>query len=197
MKRFAFIIGNGPSRKDFDLEVLRNLGVIFGTNALYRDFEPDFLVAIDEPIILEIEASSFPKDRFIVPPLQEQYEPVEFNPVRPRNNAGLCAMNEAIKRGFKDLVCLGMDFILREPSYNLGNIYANTECYDETTKADLNDTINRCRYFDWYAAQNRSVNFKMLFPHQNLSFRTISASNVCGQTFDNFLAKVTDDNPTV
>ena len=79
----AYIIGNGESRKGFDIEKLIGSGIIWGCNALYRDWEnkkymlPDFLVAIDDGIITEIESSRFPSDRFIVPPRDEQYEPAE------------------------------------------------------------------------------------------------------------------------
>ena len=58
MKNFenepAFIIGNGPSRKDFNLKRLIGQGCTFGCNAIYRDYPdfslPDYLIAID-PII--------------------------------------------------------------------------------------------------------------------------------------------------
>ena len=53
----AFIIGNGVSRKGFDLEQLRGKGVIYGCNALYRDFMPDVLVATDDKMREEIELS--------------------------------------------------------------------------------------------------------------------------------------------
>ena len=39
----VFIIGNGTSRKSIDLEKLRKHGIIIGSNALYRDFTPDYL----------------------------------------------------------------------------------------------------------------------------------------------------------
>jgi len=51
----GFVIGNGESRKGFDLEQLRPLGTIYGCNALYRDFIPDVLVAVDEGMIKEIK----------------------------------------------------------------------------------------------------------------------------------------------
>ena len=38
----AYIIGNGPSRKGFDLNLLKTSGQIYGCNALYRDFVPDY-----------------------------------------------------------------------------------------------------------------------------------------------------------
>ena len=50
----TFIIGNGETRKDFDLESLRDKGEIYGCNALYRDFSPTLLFATDQDIILEI-----------------------------------------------------------------------------------------------------------------------------------------------
>jgi len=87
----AFIIGNGTSRKGFELTKLKPYGTIYGCNALYRDYFdnsiPDFLVAIDDGIITEIEGSDFPSKRFIVPPMDERWEPAECNIGRPRSNA--------------------------------------------------------------------------------------------------------------
>ena len=50
----VFCIGNGESRKGFDLETLRKHGTIYGCNALYRDFMPDVLTAVDHGIMHEI-----------------------------------------------------------------------------------------------------------------------------------------------
>jgi hypothetical protein len=47
MAKRVFCIGNGESRKGFDLEKLRPHGKIYGCNALYRDFTPDHLSAVD------------------------------------------------------------------------------------------------------------------------------------------------------
>ena len=53
MKR-VFCIGNGESRKGFNLETLRPHGTIYGCNAIYRDFMPDVLTAVDHGIMHEI-----------------------------------------------------------------------------------------------------------------------------------------------
>ena len=58
MKR-VFLIGNGESRKDFDLEKLRQHGKIYGCNALYRDFSPDVLIAVDHGIMHEVYQSGY------------------------------------------------------------------------------------------------------------------------------------------
>ena len=54
MVKRVFCIGNGESRIGFDLEKLRPHGVIYGCNALYRDFMPDVLTAVDHGIMHEI-----------------------------------------------------------------------------------------------------------------------------------------------
>ena len=53
--RRIFIIGNGESRKDFDLTQLRKHGKIYACNAYYRDNPlPDVLVAVDSTMTHEI-----------------------------------------------------------------------------------------------------------------------------------------------
>lgn len=51
----GFVIGNGESRIGFDLNQLTEFGQIYGCNALYRDFIPDVLVAVDERMVKEIK----------------------------------------------------------------------------------------------------------------------------------------------
>ena len=53
MKR-VFCIGNGESRRDYNLQNLRQYGKIYGCNAIYRDFTPDVLIAVDHGIMHEI-----------------------------------------------------------------------------------------------------------------------------------------------
>ena len=59
MANRAFLIGNGLSRKGFDLRSIKNRGVIVGCNNLYKDFAPDILVATDHPIMHEIYRSGY------------------------------------------------------------------------------------------------------------------------------------------
>ena len=55
----VFCIGNGTSRKNFNLEKLRLHGKIYGCNALYRTFTPDVLIAVDHGIMHEIYQSGY------------------------------------------------------------------------------------------------------------------------------------------
>ena len=59
MVKRVFCIGNGESRKEFNLEQLRPHGKIYGCNALYRDFTPDHLTAVDSGIMHEIYNSGY------------------------------------------------------------------------------------------------------------------------------------------
>ena len=55
----AYILGNGPSRPK-DVEWLDSLeGDTYGCNALYRDWQPDFLLANDWAMMVEIINSSY------------------------------------------------------------------------------------------------------------------------------------------
>jgi len=55
LKNRVFIIGNGESRKDFDLTKLRKHGKIYACNAYYRDNPlPDVLIAVDSTMTHEI-----------------------------------------------------------------------------------------------------------------------------------------------
>ena len=50
----VFCIGNGDSRKDYNLQNLRKYGKIYGCIALFRDFTPDVLTAVDHGIMHEV-----------------------------------------------------------------------------------------------------------------------------------------------
>lgn len=53
-KNNALVIGNGLSRKQFDLNILQLYFTTYGCNALYRDFIPNYLIAHDFGIADEI-----------------------------------------------------------------------------------------------------------------------------------------------
>ena len=98
----AFIIGNGESRRNFDLNHIKGVAPIFGCNALYRTFKSDWLVAVDQGMIDEISSSDFPVEYTLFPRSKsEEYEPAEMHPGRnrfPRNNSGMYAMQRAIEK---------------------------------------------------------------------------------------------------
>ena len=54
-----FVIGNGASRKNVNLDILKQHGKIIGCNALYRDFTPDHLFTNDCEVLHEIISSQY------------------------------------------------------------------------------------------------------------------------------------------
>lgn len=190
----AFIIGNGETRRGFDLTRLKPYGTIFGCNALYRDYYPefvvpDYLVAIDNGIIGEIEQQQdFPSARVIIPPEDERWEPAECNRARPRSNAGMNAMREAIKMGYDQLICLGFDFLVQDEEYNTSNMYDGTRNYGPETRANANDNPGRYNYLNWLVAKNPDVIFIFIFPEDLTNgkiYANISGSNVYVNNYEN------------
>jgi hypothetical protein len=183
--RVAFIIGNGTSRKDFNLENLRGAGTIFGCNALYRQFVPDYIVSIDEGIIKEIRESSFSKERFIVPPMEEQWEPAECNPYRPRSNAGINAMREAIKMGHNVLICFGFDFMLQDATQSVSNMYDGTKNYGPEVRANHADNIGRINYLNWLVKKHPEVEFFFVYPEDYRLTNASKSANIFFTTYKN------------
>jgi hypothetical protein len=192
----ALIVGNGLSRKDIDLREVARVNdnmTIFGCNAIYRDYAPDYnvpdyLVAIDEGIITEIECSTFPSSRVIIPPEEECWEPREiwaeipaFSST-PRSNAGTNAILEAIKRGYTDLRLVGFDSFVYEKNIAESNIYEGTENYSTETKATFEESISRVRYISWIVEKNRNVTFTFYLP-ENVPYISIDLPNVHYKTY--------------
>lgn len=53
------VIGNGESRKNFDLKQLQDIKI--GCNAVYRDLNLDFLVSVDRRMVAEAIKNNFQK----------------------------------------------------------------------------------------------------------------------------------------
>lgn len=206
----AYIIGNGASRQPFDLMILRGKGTVFGCNALYRDFSftspkyvlPDFLIAIDDAITVEIESSDFPSNRVIIPPENEKWEPVElhwgrsatkdWNPARPRSNAGMNAILEAIKKGYSDLYIFGFDSLVVDNKVALSNLYDGTDCYGYDTRANLQDTRNRMTFLGWVIEKNPDTHFTFCYPKDMIDSGVYlpQAPNVSISNFDEMMSKL-------
>ena len=56
--KFAFCIGNGESRKDFDVNTLKPYGTVYGANAIFRDTLVDHLVCCDRRMAMETVSAS-------------------------------------------------------------------------------------------------------------------------------------------
>lgn len=129
----AYIIGNGPSRKNFNLNLLKTSGQTYGCNALYRDFIPNYLFMVDSKMSKGIvDDEIYEKCVCYAPSLEvNRYSgKLHLIPNNPYWVSGLQALWTACVHGHKDLYLLGFDF--REYGKNeLNNIYQGTEFYGE------------------------------------------------------------------
>lgn len=164
-ERTAFIIGNGPSRSGFDLSTLRGKGVIWGCNALYRDFAPDHLVVADKSMQDEIIKSGYHENNSCF---------FRYNHNRPRNfpdhpnitswtnkhstpnNSGVSAIYWALRSKPKTIVMIGLD--LRVTRYNT-NIYADSQNY--TNQNNKPPKIRRTiqEKINYWLVMNKRINW--------------------------------------
>jgi hypothetical protein len=185
MKNIAIIVGNGKSRKQLELGNLVGKGTIYGCNALYRDFDGyDYLVAIDERMINEIKTTEKRlTGQAIFPPEQERWEETTGR----RNNAGMVAMREAIRRGADTLYCLGFDFILAGDD-SISNVYKDSKNYEPHTQSNMSDNYNRIKYLEWFAMQYPDVKFVFVIP-DNGQVKPIDGENLVGMPISTFIEK--------
>jgi len=59
MTENLFVLGNGESRKDIDVELLKSKGKVWGCNALFREHTVDGLIAVDPMMTHEIYRSGY------------------------------------------------------------------------------------------------------------------------------------------
>lgn len=141
----AYCIGNGPSRKVFDLNRLGATGQTYGCNALYRDFIPDYIFSIDSPITLEMVREKVYNKCFHYSTSLEVNRYPKGGPSHlhliPKNPYWICgnqAFWTACVHGHKNIYLLGYDF--REYGKDqLNNIYQDTENYGERHSDTLFD----------------------------------------------------------
>ena len=173
------IIGNGTSRKRYDLHSLRDNYETYGCNAIWRDFVPDFIVAIDPLPIYELMSSGDEEaiKAFLPTVYDDQFEPFEANPNRPRNNAGMVAMKKAIDSGHNKIVCIGFDFLIQDAKVSLDNVYCNTYGYGGKTQSTIEDNYGRLSYLAWFIKSNPDIIFEFVYP-MNYGFYQINLDNI-------------------
>jgi len=195
IKEVAIVVGNGASRRSFDLrKMAESMGdqrpVIYGCNALYREFAPDFdlpdyLVAIDDGMMEELDSCGFPKEKIVIPLAGERWEPADLHPNgnRPRSNSGMCAIKAAIRDGAKTLLCLGFDSFLFDRAQSISNLFDGTNNYGPETRASEWDNLGRIRFMKYLAGKNPNIDFVFVYP-KGMDAVPIGMPNVYQTTYE-------------
>ena len=184
----AAIICNGPSRENLDLKIFDNI-TTFGCNAVYRDYAVNYHVCIDYPVYEELIQAlpSKEHDNIIIANEEEQFEPANKPGVRAKNNAGVFALDQAVSRGYNNIIVVGMDCIVAEGD-SLGNIYLGSKNFPD--KVSFDDQRRRLFYLDWFCQQHPNVKFTFSFPDEIKKYNRIEAKNVVGLTFSKLKEKL-------
>lgn len=131
----AFVIGNGVSRRSIDLQPLRKYGKIYGCNALYRDFDPDVLIAVDTKMILEIDKARYQHQVPVWTNPNRSYAKMSgFNFFNPSKgwSSGPTALWKSSEDGFEEIYILGFDYMGLEDGKKFNNVYADTQNYKKS-----------------------------------------------------------------
>lgn len=133
----AFVLGNGTSRKPILLDNLKKYGKIYGCNALYRSFDPDYLVAVDIKMVLELHKAGYhKKNANIWTNSQKTISRFkEFNFFNPSKgwSSGPTALWLASQHRYETIYILGFDYQGLKDGQKFNNIYADTVNYKKST----------------------------------------------------------------
>ena len=135
-KTHSFVLGNGVSRKPIDLEKLNQKGKIYACNAVYRTFNPDYLVAVDVKMILEINKAGYQHKNEVWTNPNKSYQNIKnlnfFNPSKGWSS-GPTALWLAAQHGYETIYILGFDYRGLNDGKQLNNLYADTVNYKKST----------------------------------------------------------------
>lgn len=147
-KKHAFVVGNGVSRTSmstFRLSFLTNSGgghlgkhkaQCYGCNAVYRDWNPDFLVCTNDKMVDDIVEEGYAENNVVfgrATSLLKYPEYVSLIPHDPRMNCGATATYLACFHGHTIIYLLGFDNQPNSKSTN-NNVYAGSKHYAPVTE---------------------------------------------------------------
>lgn len=128
----AFMIGNGKSRLDYNINCLKKYGKTYGCNALYRDMIPDYLVSVDTNMLAEIiEADVYNKTEVWTNPRKANEKYKQANFFRPGRgwSSGPTALWMASEHKYDAIYILGFDYASIDKKLN--NVYGSTPNYKD------------------------------------------------------------------
>lgn len=143
----GFCIGNGNGRKDFDLNKLKDKGVIIGCNALYRSFTPDYLTVVDTAMGKEISESGYVGNLVLQKPglINSKFKgKIYLHKPKFRGNSrtsGGLATDFAVELGCTTIYWIGYDNPKSTP-FQKASIYAGSKNYQRNSSWGYNAFMN-------------------------------------------------------
>ena len=144
MSDIAFVLGNGESRKGILIADLKKKGTVFACNGVYRTETPDYLVAVDPKMLLEISESDYLVQNKVYSNFNAQYNKVQkildhvqwFKPSLGWSS-GPTALRVACDQGYKEIYILGFDYQghldnKKTNRHKFNNIFKDTRNYKKS-----------------------------------------------------------------
>jgi len=179
--RIAFVLGNGISRHGIDPDILKELGTVYGCNALYRKHKPNYLVAVDVKMVNEICKSGYQHTHEVWTNPNKSFSKLHnLNYFHPSKgwSSGPTALWLASQHYYDRIYILGFDYKGTDDGKKFNNIYADTMNYKKGRDS--------ATFFGNWLRQTTTV----IKDHQNIRYyRVITADNYCPEElnrFDNF-----------
>lgn len=126
----AFVVGNGQSRLSVDPKRLLDIGTVYGCNAQYRDYDPDYLIAVDVKMINEIIETGYHNSHQVWTNLNKginNRQGLNFFTPHKGWSSGPTALWFAACNGHETIYILGFDY--QGINGKLNNVYADTNNY--------------------------------------------------------------------
>lgn len=136
----AFVVGNGKSREPINLHNLKQFGKVYACNAVYRTFRPDYLIAVDVKMILEITQHRWQLDNEVWTNPNRTYNSIPnlklFNPSKGWSSGPTALWMASHMHGYDKIYVLGFDFRgskdVNGEYKRVNNIYADTQNYKKS-----------------------------------------------------------------
>lgn len=129
----SFVLGNGKSRKQFNVNHYKTYGDIYGCNAIYRDEVVDYLIAVDPPMAQEVIDNNAHLNTTFYTRDNKRFrgiENVNFPSKHLGWSSGPTALWIASNRKPKIIFIAGFDFASANESLN--NLYGSTTNYKDS-----------------------------------------------------------------
>jgi hypothetical protein len=130
----AFVLGNGTSRLQVNCQYLTQYGTVYGCNAIYRDFLPDYLIAVDRKMLDELKENDVQNLTSVWTNSRHNNQYPNFNFIEPSKgwSSGPTALWLASNHDYDEIYILGFDYQGTEDNL-INNVYASTPNYKDST----------------------------------------------------------------
>jgi hypothetical protein len=144
MSSIAFVLGNGESRREIEINDLTERGTVFACNGVYRTHRPHWLVAVDPKMLLEIAETDYVVHNKVYSNYNVQYEKhkklldhVTWSKPSLGWSSGPTALRLACEQKYKEIYILGFDYQghvegEKKNRYRFNNVFKDSRNYKKS-----------------------------------------------------------------